>query len=124
MDRNDHGKAGKQKPVPWSRETPPKLGEEPQCWGDTVLMQRGLRADTGVKSAQATATALSSVAGGDGRLDALVVRRAHALRNKALVQQNRSAPAARGGEGVVVSYHISRLGLFSSAVLLTCGRPL
>lgn len=87
-------------------------------------MQKGLRADRGVKGAQDTATAPSSVAGGDRRLDALVVRRAHAVRNKALVQQNCSASAPRGGEGVFASYHTSLLGLISSAFLLTCGHPL
>ena len=86
LERYDRCKAGKYKTGPWSCETPTKLEEEVSVLGRyLLLMQRGLRAETGAKGAQDTVTAPSSLAGGDGRSDALVVvRRAHALRNKAL----------------------------------------
>lgn len=84
MEKYDHGKAGKHKTGPMSCEIPTKLEEEASVLGRyLLLMQRCLRAETEVKGAQDTVTAPSSSAGGDGRSDVLLVRRAHALRNEA-----------------------------------------
>lgn len=83
MERYDHGKSGKHRTGSMSREMPTELEEEASVLGRYhLLMQRGLRAEAGVKGAQDTVTAPSSLAGWVERSDALAVRRAQALRNK------------------------------------------
>lgn len=83
MERYDHDKSGECRTGSMSCEMPTELEEEASVLGrDHLLMQRRLGAETGVKGAQHTGTAPSSLAGGLERSDALVVRRAHALRNK------------------------------------------
>lgn len=127
MERYGHGKAGKHKPGPWSWETPPKLEEKASVLGRyLLLMQRGLRAERGAKGAQDTAMAPSRSAGGDGRSDALVVRKAHAWRNKgpsSAPTKPLSSRRPRRRGGVCFSSHLT-FGFDFKPVVTCCSSEL